>query len=233
MNSRKIKGGGKATIAFLHGWGHDMHAFAQIAGELDEYDRILLDLPGFGQSPAPNKAWGVDDYAAAVLSEISDVKGKVFVAGHSFGGKIALALANDVDGIFIIAGAGAPKRMSLLWRIYRALAAIPRRLGIKDTRIGRRLRGADYADANGVMREILSKSLDFDAMRAARNVRVPATLAYGLSDTATPPYMGEKLSRAIKGSKLHILKGFDHNGILSAGKYQIANIIRDGINGVG
>jgi pimeloyl-ACP methyl ester carboxylesterase len=46
-------------------------------------------------------------------------------------------------------------------------------------------------------------------------------LAYGEQDRDTPPEFGERYNRLIPGSRLIVLRGFDHLNILTDGRHQI------------
>jgi len=56
-------------------------------------DAVALDLPGFGATPAPPEVWGAAEYAAFVAGVLDEMAAPVVVLGHSFGGKVAVALA--------------------------------------------------------------------------------------------------------------------------------------------
>ena len=79
------------------------------------------------------------------------------------------------------------------------------------------------------MREILKKTVMENLAPIARKVSVPTVLIYGENDTVTPVYFGKKYHKLIKDSKFYILPTFDHNGILTAGKYQVTSIILNNI----
>ena len=84
-------------LLMLHGWGANSLSFMGAASLLEERYRTLApDLPGFGFSEAPPEAWGSADYARAVagLPKSAGYE-SVSVIGHSFGGKVALALATE------------------------------------------------------------------------------------------------------------------------------------------
>jgi len=90
-------GGGRPCIC-LHGWGRGVssEAFSSIREHLKdaEVDIIAPDLPGFGKSDEPPRAWTVDDYADCIEELVKQLKVKdVFLLGHSFGGRIAIKLA--------------------------------------------------------------------------------------------------------------------------------------------
>ncbi len=88
---------GSPRIVLLHGWPLSREIWSEVAPRLaDAGFRVECpDLPGFGQSlRLPAEAWSVEGFAASV-SEFVAGRGedRVAVAGHSFGGYVALALA--------------------------------------------------------------------------------------------------------------------------------------------
>ncbi len=88
---------GQPEVALLHGWPLHRGIWSEIAPRIAEAGfRVLCpDLPGFGTSPpAEPSRWTVEAYADEVAAFLaSQTKGPVAVAGHSFGGYVALALA--------------------------------------------------------------------------------------------------------------------------------------------
>lgn len=99
---------GSPRLVLLHGWPLARTIWSEVAPRVaDAGFRVLCpDLPGFGESPPlPQDRWTVEAYADVVGSF---VRGSGFdpvaVAGHSFGGYVALALAErDRD---LLAGLG-------------------------------------------------------------------------------------------------------------------------------
>jgi pimeloyl-ACP methyl ester carboxylesterase len=87
-------------LLFLHGWGLSPRAYADGVTRLTAAGvRVLAPaLPGFGGSDGPPLS-GIDfpAYAHRVgrLLDVLGVEHPVFVAGHSFGGGVALQLATD------------------------------------------------------------------------------------------------------------------------------------------
>lgn len=89
---------GAPWLVFIHGLGQDASQDWQpVLPLLSEHFQILLfDLPGFGNSPAPDSALTPEKYAALVHFLVSSVsKEAVAVVGHSLGGAIALRYAHD------------------------------------------------------------------------------------------------------------------------------------------
>jgi pimeloyl-ACP methyl ester carboxylesterase len=204
-------------IICLPGWLNEKRSMEPLAelicGE-------AIDLPGFGGESAPDRVWSVADYAKWVADKIT---APVYIAGHSFGGKIAVAVAalypEKVRGIFVIAGSN---RGMLAYRMLRPLIKIAKGLGIK----GDRFQSDDYKSLPDVMKKIMQGTLDFDIAPLARRVKCPAVFVYGVNDATTPPALGRKLSDAARG-QFFALKGFDHHTIITDGIYQVGAIIRN------
>lgn len=91
---------GADPLLFLHGWGLTPQCYADGVCRLaDAGVRVLAPcLPGFGGSDGPAlRAVDLRSYAHRIgrLLDVLDVQHPVFVAGHSFGGGVALQLATD------------------------------------------------------------------------------------------------------------------------------------------
>jgi pimeloyl-ACP methyl ester carboxylesterase len=178
--------------------------------------------------PVPETVWTIDDFADWAAEQIrAHCGGYAYIAGHSFGGKIAVACAarhpDLVAGIFVIAGAAGRTTRG---KIFNAIAPIARKFGIS----GRRFRSADYDASSGTQREILAAHLDYDIFKIAPAVKCRAVMIYGDADTTTPPAIGRRLARTIMNSRFELLHGFNHWTILSVGYWQVAAIIKQEIN---
>jgi pimeloyl-ACP methyl ester carboxylesterase len=95
QSARLVELGAGDPVVVLHGWGGRIESMAPVLSCLSGARRVLaLDLPGFGDSPAPPTAWGTCDYATFVRRVLADagVERADFV-GHSFGAKTSLYLA--------------------------------------------------------------------------------------------------------------------------------------------
>src|SRR5213079_1470558 len=82
-------GGGDATpIVFLHGVGSDKSVWHP---QLDQFGRerraVAFDYPGYGDSDRPPDNTSRDDYAAAILSAMTELGvDRAHVCGLSLGG---------------------------------------------------------------------------------------------------------------------------------------------------
>ncbi len=85
------------TVVLLHGWPLDRTIWSEVGARVAAAGfRVLWpDLPGFGGSGALDPGrWTVEGFAAEVADFIDEqTTGRAAVVGHSFGGYVALALA--------------------------------------------------------------------------------------------------------------------------------------------
>ena len=60
------------TLVVLHGWGGCLDSWKNFLATLENENLHILtfDLPGFGLSPEPEKAWQIKDYANLVKNFI-------------------------------------------------------------------------------------------------------------------------------------------------------------------
>lgn len=91
--------GARSTVVWLHGRGHcATHAFPYLTALARHHRVLALDLPGFGQSTAPDLAVrSPEDAAGFFTAPVEEAlglvaPGPVAVVGHSLGGLVALEL---------------------------------------------------------------------------------------------------------------------------------------------
>jgi pimeloyl-ACP methyl ester carboxylesterase len=243
----RLAGGAPAAAPELvwgHGWGHSHAALLPLAEAMrPRADSWLVDFPGFGASPPPG-AWGTEDYADAMAEWLSllPARRRVWV-GHSFGCRVGLQLAarhpQAVEALFLIAAAGLPPQRSLAARARR----LPRRLAFRmlramtpegpaRDRLRERYGSSDYRNA-GAMRPVLVKAVNEDLTEMARAVRVPVVLVHGGGDTESPPEIAARLHALIEGSRLHLLRGFDHWTVLTDGRHQVTHLLGELLGSLG
>lgn len=88
--------GDQPTIIFLHGLTANAHAFDGLiaAGLSPAFQVLSVDLRGRGESDAPSIGYTMKDHAEDIIGLMNVLKiEKVILAGHSFGGFLALYLA--------------------------------------------------------------------------------------------------------------------------------------------
>jgi len=227
------------VFIWAHGWGQDHKAMLEICAPSKGNGRhIMLDFPGFGESPKPDNVWGTEDYAdhvAALLRDVTDTP--VIWIGHSFGCRVGLRLAARypelVKGLFLVGGAGIPKQLPFYKSIYFktriALYKVLKKLiplGLSEDWLISKFGSADYKNADPVMRQILVKVVNEDLRDIAPRVQCPVHFVYGEKDTDAPPVIGEKLSALISNADLSILKDQDHYSVLGSGRHQVTALLK-------
>lgn len=88
--------GSGITLVFIHGYCEDGSIWHHFEKSLSKnYEVVLIDLPGHGQSELSSNDFSVDDIADEVHDELvaRDIN-HYFLIGHSLGGYVSLALAD-------------------------------------------------------------------------------------------------------------------------------------------
>lgn len=227
--------GDARPIVLLHGWGRDRFDLLKVVPP--GHPCVSLDLPGFGASPPPPDAWGADGYAAAVAGVIRECAfpTPAIVVGHSFGGRVAVALAasqpNACAGL-VVTGApllrlSQPPSPSLSYRLVR----FANRIGIVPDSVleqrRQRTGSSDYRAATGIMRDVLVRAVNESYQSELEQIRCPVSLCYGANDTAAPPAVAEASARLIADVvDLRIVDGSGHDVHRDAPQELIASIER-------
>ena len=218
-------GSGKQIILFLHGWGDSGKTFEMLAKaitkESKKYRAILLDLPGFGGTQAPNEAWGLDEYTlfTSHFLKKTSLEANVIV-GHSNGGAIAInGLANGVlesEKLVLLASAGI--RDPSIKKALLKTASVPAKLALKafpksaQRRVRQKLYGAVGSDYLVVenMQDTFKRVVSTDVAKSAASLRLPVCLIYGQEDDSTPPAFGKRLASLIKDSEFNLIPKTGH-----------------------
>lgn len=203
----------------LPGWGDTAGTFRGIVDQLkDNYTIYAIDLPGFGGTQTPEKAWGLEDYAAFVKAWLKkiDIEHVYALIGHSHGGATAIyGIGNNIlkaDNLILLASAGVRNQRSVQKSILLAgakAAKLPLMLLPASQR--KSLRRKFYAAAGSDllllphMEQTFKKIVSQDVQASAMKVSIPTLLIYGSRDKATPIRQGHILNRLIRGSRLEVI----------------------------
>jgi pimeloyl-ACP methyl ester carboxylesterase len=217
--------GAGSPVLLLHGWGSSSEALAGVAAALAAGFRVVsVDLPGFGWSQPPAQAWGIGEYTAHARGLLDALQiSTAAVVGHSFGGRIAIALAARhparVARLVLVAGAGVrPPRgakarlLTGTTRLLRLLARLPgagrpmeRALARWLERVGSR----DYRQA-GRMRPTLVRVVNEDLAPLLPQIKAPTLLLWGDRDQEVGRPAVELMAQQIPEARMVVFPGAGH-----------------------
>lgn len=248
------------VLLCLHGWGGSSESFTELREALknDDIELLTPDLPGFGSEPEPSKPWTNDDYADYVESwlkkngKLEAVSGKLYLLGHSHGGRIAIKLAtrlsthysllstHSISHLFLCAPAGIrharhfkriiglllAKTGSFFLKIpgLKTLAPLGKKLLYKLVRVH------DYEVASPVMRQTMINVAREDLRPLLPSIDIPTDLFWGKDDGMTPFSDALIMEREIPNATLHAFEGVRHRVHRDKAK-EIAEVIREKILG--
>ena len=213
------------VILVLHGWGSNKEIMKQaFAKELKDYKHIYLDMPGFGGS-SNEMILTTKDYGEIVLLFLESLKVKATLAmGHSFGGKVATLLNTQYLALLSSAGVLTEKPWSIKLKI--ATFKFLKPLGFKKIR--ELFVAPDAQNMSHEMYETFKNVVDEDFESEFSKSKSQALCFWGIDDTATPLYTGEKISNLIERSTFYPLEG-DHFFFLKHANF-IAQEIQKSLN---
>lgn len=220
--TRLFDAGDGYPVIVLHGWGGRIESMAPVVSCLTSRFRVVaLDLPGFGESPIPDGAWGTPDYAEFVRDVLVslDIERAHFV-GHSFGAKTAICVAAThhalVDKLILVGSPGIKSAPSMKVGLKRSASRVARAVGALGPP-GRALRSAlyerlaspDYRDA-GPLRRVLVTVVNEDLAPMMARIHSPTLLVWGTEDDAVPVSQARAMERIIPNAGLVLFEGAGH-----------------------
>jgi len=245
----KIAGKGQPVL-ILHGWGGSSDSWVKVQEILAQKKMqvISLDLPGFGKSSDPSRAWDINDYISLLL-KFSEKTGleKFSIVGHSFGGGLAVKLAAEhserIEKL-ILTGAAvfrSPKRLN--WRQKTSLflassGALLKGIPLIDKTIYPFFRRFvyhfagvhDYQRANEVMKATFRKINKEDLGVCLPLIKKPVLIIWGKKDRSTPVNDAFAIQKLVPDSKIKIIEGAGHSPHLDQPEI-LAGLIADFIRG--
>ncbi|WP_246043182.1 alpha/beta fold hydrolase [Fodinibius saliphilus] len=223
-------------LLILHGWGSNKEVMSPLAKQLSEQrDCFVLDLPGFGNSSIPHKAWNIDDYADLIQQFIDDLElDRTDLLVHSFGGRIALKLCarpiaeSLIDKVLITGGAGMKPKRSTGYYLKKYLAKslkapfyiLPPNLRekalqrLRKTALWKSLGSSDYSKLSGVMRETFVQTVTEYLEPCLPNIPHEILLLWGEHDDAAPLYQAERMEAGIEKAALVVIDNAGHYAFL-------------------
>ncbi len=187
---RVMEAGAGDPLLFLHGWGLSPRSYQEGVQRLTAAGvRVIAPaLPGFGGSDGPAlRQVDLASYARRIgrLLDVMGVEQPVFVAGHSFGGGVALQLATD-----------RPDRVRSLTLVNTVGGAPDRRKGfINGSWLAWGLGTVGELDARGLVRSLPAMARDF----LPNALRRPLTMALAARVALTASLAGQARALVERG----------------------------------
>lgn len=224
INYREENAQNEKVITLLHGWKVDLEIWESVITSLNDYRIIRLDLPGFGKSDMPSKAWDVSDYAKFLneFLEKLDIP-KTILIGHSFGGRIAIkfsVLCPDKVSKLILVDSGGIRLKSFriffafisakLGKIFFLLPLVRVKKDEYKEKFYKAIKAGDYLEQNPILKKTFLKIIAEDLRGEAAKINSPTLIIWGEKDLITEIEEGRILANSIKNSKLEIIKNAGH-----------------------
>jgi 3-oxoadipate enol-lactonase len=219
-------GGAAAPIVFLHGVGSDKSVWHP---QLDHFGAkrraIAFDYPGYGDSDPAPEGTTRDDYAAAILSALSELGvERAHVCGLSLGGVVAIALHQAAPhrcASLILAdtfavhpdGPAIHNRSVAASHDMRALAE-----GRADALLAQPAEPTVRSEVVKTMAKIDPAAFRIgaeavwlaDQADRAQKIRTPTLVLCGAEDRITPPTLSRALTHLIPGARYEEIERSGH-----------------------
>lgn len=244
MNTIKVNGidlayarhGQGAPLLLLHGFPLDHTSWKQVAPLLENnFDMILPDLRGFGESTMSNNPYRISDMAddlAGLLDHLG-IK-KTAMAGHSMGGYVSLAFAKKypqrVSGLALVssqAAADAPERRDGRYKTAQDVAE----KGVSVMVEAMTPKLSAHANVQASVREMMKRQKPsamigaLKAMAERENLLpllssfgFPLLLIHGDQDELIPLARSQEMKAALPASQIVVMQGAGHMPMMEFAK---------------
>lgn len=226
------QGQGDPTLVLVHGFPLDRSLWQGQAPLSRSARLVVLDLPGFGDTPAAQMTGGLAGYSSAVLAAM-DRAGleRATLCGISMGGYVLFDLwrraAHRIAGLVLCdtrADADTPQvKLGREQSIALVRSGQRREVtdGMLDRLLGARSRQrSELVQQTRAMMERASDDGIVAALQAMRErpdstadlarITVPTLVVVGAEDVLTPPEVAQQMSDGIAGSRLVVIPDAGH-----------------------
>ena len=210
---RKIGSGN--LVVLIHGFGEDGTIWDVLVDELkDQFQFIIPDLPGSGQSLMKKGDWSMDGLAGSIAAIMDNEKiARAPIIGHSMGGYIGLAIAERY-----------PDRLSALGLFHSSAFAD------SEEKKATRKRGIEFIEDHGQAKFLEQSTPNlFSKMFKEENPQVINEIIdryTNFQDTALVHYYEAMMQRP---DRTGILERFPHPVLFILGEHDTAIPLADGL----
>lgn len=209
------------TILYLHGWGCNYHYMLDLNMKNKCFNHLFIDLPGFGSNKELPQAFTLKDYVNSILHLIDQLQVRIiYIVGHSFGGKIAIAMTRflkDLRGLFLIGPSIYHKRRGFIYYAKVFSYKILKRIPILK-KFTKKMGSEDYKSASPIMKKTMSNIINESVESSLKATNLPIVLIFAKQDKIVPLYLGKKIKRNAKDAQIILIDG-DHFGFLYQKNY--------------
>ena len=218
----------RESLLILHGWGSNSLRWQRVKKLLEEkgIEVLILDLPGFGVTLSPQKAWSRDDYISWILQKVKEKNWQKFnLLGHSFGGglavKIAATFPERIDKLILLSPA-IIQRKSIKTYLFYYISYLGKKVfslpGFKilyplAEKLIYKLAGTkDYYVADGMMKETMKKIGKEEPLEMILGrIKIPTLILWGKKDDVLPVKDAYYIKEKIRDSELKIIPKAKHS----------------------
>lgn len=231
-----------APLLLVHGFPLDHTTWERLLPHLeDDFDVILPDLRGFGQSDAPEGAYTVEQMAADLAALMDSLKiQKTYLAGHSMGGYIVLAFARAyperVLGLGMVGTQAGPdtaegkaKRYATAEQV--SIQGISAVLGMAEKLSANPVDAPFFRELiqrqrpAGIIGALKAMAERSDSRPLFSTFHFPVVLVHGLADALIPPERSREMKALLPQAELMEFPGVGHSPALEA-PVETANALR-------
>jgi 3-oxoadipate enol-lactonase len=218
----------------VHGYPLDHSIWNEVVPRLKkDFDLIVPDLRGFGQSASSNSRYELADMAADLSGLLEHLKiEKTLMAGHSMGGYITMAFArafpNRLLGLGLVSSqalADSPEKKA--GRMQEAESVLAK--GVRETAESMSAKLTSYPDLQTKLKELIMKQRPEglagallamaerpDSMNLLARLDLPVLIVHGRGDMLIPVERARSAARILKKGVLVEIEAAGHVPMMEA-----------------
>ncbi|MEA3295585.1 MAG: alpha/beta hydrolase [Patescibacteria group bacterium] len=211
-----------SNLIILHGWQSSKEKWEKVKNVLQKQQQVIVpDLPGFKKETRLKQIWDLDDFVKW-FEKFSLNKGKFFLLGHSFGGRIAIKFAikhpDKIKALILVDSAGIipdikHKKITKFIIYAQKISFLPFYNFFRKMFYKYILKTTDYVEAEKVpyLAETFKNVIAQDLTKYFSEIKVPVFIVWGDKDKLTPVSDAYIMNKKIKNSKIQIFKNIGHS----------------------
>jgi pimeloyl-ACP methyl ester carboxylesterase len=216
-----LTGGTGPVFLFFHGATTTPNGYIELLDKLTSHFQVIAPtLPGHGNAFSINPNWSFTDYINTCRKVIQRLKiNPQIISGHSFGGAIALSLANEYPQTKIVVFDPVGLPSSLTAKAYvlylidegrRLIAMRPDLEKIIETTKATSTLFYTVMKHGGELNWFTKHVPSLDLTDSLKLIQNPVYLFWGGQDEISPLGLGKQMHKLIKNSHLFVYPKYGH-----------------------